>query len=340
MVFHYLTWNLGSFSADTALERLGIYGVSIFYVLSGLTLYLVYNHKMKSWPDLRSFFIKRIYRIFPLLWLVTIAACIVSGKMPNLFDLFLNLTGLFGFLEWDVYFSAGIWSIGNELVFYVFFPLFVWTARKTNAPLLVLSVFIFSIYLYFAFITLDPATTLNDQWRNYINPLNQVFLFLSGFLIGKFAKDLRMSLPVSLSFILAGLLVFLFYPASGDTISLVTGVNRLVFTAAAIAICFGFFKMSFKLSDVVHRPLSILGEASYSVYLLHPVVYWIGHWFFSKFADHVYNFPWYSRVVITMITTLVLSVIVYQYFEKHFMRKGAARARVVTEEVLDFEKTS
>ena len=104
------------------------------------------------------------------------------------------------------------------------------------------------------------------------------------------------------------MLLFLFYPTSSDTISLVTGIDRLVFTVAAVLICFGFFKMSVRLNDVVHKPLSTLGEASYSVYLLHPVIYGIGNWFFAKFADHVYNFPWY---------------LVYQYFEKYFMSKGA-----------------
>jgi len=42
--------------------------------------------------------------------LATIIAIILSGKMPNPFDLFLNLSGLFGFVKWDAYFSPGIWS--------------------------------------------------------------------------------------------------------------------------------------------------------------------------------------------------------------------------------------
>ena len=125
MIYHYFSWISGSFSADTFMARVGIYGVSVFYVLSGLTLYYVYYDKMKpSRQDITSFFKKRLFRLFPLLWLVTIAAIFLSKEMPNFYNLFLNLTGLFGFIKWDIYFSTGVWSISNELVFYVFFPLF------------------------------------------------------------------------------------------------------------------------------------------------------------------------------------------------------------------------
>jgi peptidoglycan/LPS O-acetylase OafA/YrhL len=113
--------------------RLGIYGVSIFYVLSGLTLYYVYYEKIKpSKEDIISFFKKRVFRIFPLLWLVTIIAILLSRKMPGFTNLFLNLSGLFGFLRWDKYLSPGVRSIGNELVFYIFFPFFILSIKSSN----------------------------------------------------------------------------------------------------------------------------------------------------------------------------------------------------------------
>lgn len=183
MIYHYLCWTVGEFSADTFMGRVGIYGVSIFYILIGLTLYYVYYDKMQpNFQEVFGFFRKRIFRIFPLLWLVTFIAIVLTRSIPNFLDLFLNLSGLFGFVKWQVYFSAGVWSIGNELVFYVFFPFFILFA-KSNKPLFVgLCTIIFSLYLYFAFARLNPQLSLGSQWKDYINPLNQVFLFLSGFL--------------------------------------------------------------------------------------------------------------------------------------------------------------
>lgn len=119
MLYHLMTWNNGVYSGQSVLGRIGIYGVSIFYILSGLTLYYVYYNKMSPTAhEVIIFFKKRILRIFPLLWLVTIVSILMHRKLPDINNLILNLTGLFGFIKWDTYFSPGVWSIGNELVFY------------------------------------------------------------------------------------------------------------------------------------------------------------------------------------------------------------------------------
>ena len=82
MVYHYLSWTLGLFTADSIMGRIGIYGVSIFYILSGLTLHYVYYEQMiPSKKDVLNFFKKRFFRIFPLLWLVIIVTTRSSKKI-------------------------------------------------------------------------------------------------------------------------------------------------------------------------------------------------------------------------------------------------------------------
>jgi exopolysaccharide production protein ExoZ len=323
MIYHYLTWTLGKYDASTFMGRLGIYGVSIFYVLSGLTLYYVYYNKMKpSKDEIISFFKKRVFRIFPLLWLVTIVAILLSKKVPDFGDLSLNLSGLFGFVKWDTYFSPGVWSIGNELVFYVFFPFFVFFAKSSKSVLTILSGVIFGLYLYFAFFKLSQDQTLGEQWRNYVNPLNQVFLFLGGFLIGLLLHKLKLSTAIVLLMMFTGLGLFIFYPVSGDSIHLVTGINRLIFTACCFLICISFYKITFTLPSVIHKPLTLLGEASYSVYLLHPIIYTLTGIAFKFIGNHVYVFPESVRLLTAVGSTLLISYFVYQYFEKYFMKLG------------------
>lgn len=325
MIYHYLSWTLGKFSADTFMGRLGIYGVSIFYVLSGLTLYYVYYDKMKpSKEDIVSFFKKRIFRIFPLLWLVTIVAIILSRKSPDFYSLFLNLSGLFGFIKWDTYFSAGVWSIGNELVFYAFFPFFILFSKSYKPLMALLAITILGLYLYFAFNKLNQDLTLSEQWRNYVNPLNQVFLFLGGFLIGRFLHNVKIKNSIVITLLLLGLILFIFYPVTGDTINLVTGVNRLIFTACCFLICISFYKMTFTLPKFIHKPLTLLGEASYSVYLLHPIVYSVTGIALTISSKYLFHFPESVRLIISVISTLIISYFVYQRFEKYFMKLGMA----------------
>lgn len=316
MVFHYMSWTVGEFTADTFLGRVGVYGVSIFYILSGLTLYFVYAGKMNiNKADLLSFFKKRIFRIFPLLWLVTIAAVILSKKIPNFFDLFLNLSGLFGFIKWDTYFSAGVWSIGNELVFYVFFPFFILFSQKSKLLLALLTLILFTLFSYFAFFKLDPTQSLDNQWFIYVNPLNQVFLFLSGFLMGLLFNKVSFNDTNVIILLIISFTGFVFYPVSGDNINLVTGINRIVFTLLCFTICFTFYKLKSTLPSYIHSPLTLLGEASYSVYLLHPIIYKI-----TGFLKYTLHFSDVLRLVVAGILTLIISYFTYKYFEKYFMR--------------------
>ncbi|HKO80324.1 MAG TPA: acyltransferase, partial [Chitinophagaceae bacterium] len=166
MLFHYLSWSIGNYSAQTVVGKIGIYGVSIFYVLSGLTLYYVYHNKMSpSKKDISVFMKKRMFRIFPLLWLATIASILLSKQLPDTIQLILNLTGVFGFLDWNANLAIGAWSIGNELVFYIFFPFFILFLKRSKAALVILSIAIAGIYFYFAFEVLSTEKSLEEQWR-------------------------------------------------------------------------------------------------------------------------------------------------------------------------------
>lgn len=328
MIYHYSTWMTGQYAAGSFIGRLGIYGVSIFYVLSGLTLFYVYQNKLSfHLNSIAQFFKKRIFRIFPLLWFVTIMAIVLSKHSPDLIKLALNFTGLFGFVDWDGYFTTGAWSIGNELVFYVFFPFFILFANKSKISLAILSLLIFGIYIYFAFYILDDTKTLTQQWRNYVNPLNQVFLFLGGFLIGLTFKNLSIKSWLSISMIIGGVILFIFYPAEGNTIVLVSGINRLIFTFCCFLICLGFYKLSFKLPSFLDKPLTLLGEASYSVYLLHPIVFAIVGVGIGYVGKHFFIVPLALKFGLCVLFTLVFSYFVYIYFEKYFMRLGQSKKK-------------
>jgi exopolysaccharide production protein ExoZ len=323
MMSHYLAWTSGGiFMADTFLGRTTVYAVAIFYTLSGIVLYHVYYDKMlPTASDVLSFARNRIFRIFPLLWFTNFAAILLSKKVPDPFDLSLNLSGLFGFFKWDVTYSAGIWSIGNELVFYFFFPFFVLFTKSYKPLMFLLGAVIFGMYLYFAFVVITPNKPLAEQWRNYINPLNQIFLFLLGFLIGLLFHKVKTKTAVNTTMLVCGFALLIFYPACGDPVILVTGFNRLLFTFFIFLICFGFYKMSFDVPAIIHKPLKLLGDASYSLYLLHPLVYCA----LGMFAgEYLANWNHLLRFLFLLVLAFAVSFLVYHYFERYFTRKASA----------------
>jgi exopolysaccharide production protein ExoZ len=321
MIYHYSSWSFGRYDAGDTLGRIGIYGVSIFYVLSGLTLYHVYYENMNGTKeDLKQFYIKRIFRIFPLLWLTIFMDSLLRLKMPDLYTLFLNLTGLFGIIKWDAYIGTGVWSIGNELSFYLFFPVFIILAKRNRIAFFLLSTVLLAVYIYFAYFKLPQYVTFEgDAWYYYIHPLNQVFLFLGGFLIGWVFEKRDVNVYVLTGLAIAAMTLFILYPVDGERVNMIKGNTRIAFTTICFVLCFCFYKMKVNLPSWIDTPLSKLGEYSYSLYLLHPLV-----WYFFGYVKLILPLPPIVKFIICVVISLIASRIVYLRYEKFFMGKGKA----------------
>lgn len=136
---HYNPAPVGTFA--NRLFHQGYIGVSVFFVLSGFLIYHRYGNDYLgrinwSW---RRYFQNRFARIFPLyilLLLVTIAVRAQMRHPMRLFEIALNLTLLKGFSK--TYAFSGIaqsWSLTVELCFYLMAP-FLFVALKRWGPLL------------------------------------------------------------------------------------------------------------------------------------------------------------------------------------------------------------
>ena len=323
MLFHYYGDIFGKLGPNDFLGKVGVYGVTIFYVLSGLTLYHVYHEKLTAnIASIKKFFLKRVIRIHPLLILSTVLTLVIFKSFGNYnaSTLFLNFTGLFGLLDWSNYITQGAWSIGNELVFYLFFPVFVLTFKFKKIIFYLFFLLLFSIYLYFTFYVIKPGVDTENIWHNYVNPLNQVFYFLGGFSIGAFFSKKYINPIVSYALLFAAVITFTLYPINGtDEALLFTGFNRIAFTLMCYTACLSLYKLNFTLPLIFDKPIRLLGEISYSVYLLHIVCLKLTQYGFAKagLSSESWIF-FFSAIAIT----IVVSYLVYTYYEMFFMRKG------------------
>ncbi len=324
MCYHMQLLNFGEADAATALARIKIYGVAIFYILSGLTLYKVYvkNFTFKSSGD---FYKKRVFRIAPLLLLATAITYLLQYSQHNisLVKLVANLAILPGMLRPDLFIANGAWSIGNECCFYLFFPVMLVLARQ-NKFYLWFSIFISgAVFIFFSLNVMQPAQTLGSQWANYVNVLNQFFLFAAGMGLAALPQPaawLKKCAPAGIVCLL--LLIFL-YPVQGEPVMLVSGDTRLVLTGFVAALCYCFYIADFSfLPRAVQWSLHTLGEISYSIYLLHPLVYLT-----LKKVLPAGTSP-YSLIACTVLFTLPLSYAVYNRFEKYFVSLGKKDLRL------------
>lgn len=322
MCYHMYLFTYGETDASSVLARIKIYGVIIFYVLSGLTLYKVYaNNFTFNKPVLTDFYIKRFFRIVPLLWMASILTMVFNYE-PTYFTLkklIANITVVLGAFKPETFIAKGAWSIGDELFFYMLFPCLLWLVKFNKWLFWSFMGIALILLCYFTFYKLNPGIRLGEQWANYVNPLGHVFYFGAGIALGtidgteKFGKW-------ALVAILSVCALIVFYPVSnGDPVVLVTGYNRLILSAFVIVLCFLFYKCNFEfLPRIVKNALHTLGAISFSVYLIHPIIYAVLKSLLSVFSE-----PNTAVLIsLTMVLTLVLSFYNYNYFEKYFIKRG------------------
>jgi peptidoglycan/LPS O-acetylase OafA/YrhL len=232
----------------------------------------------------------------------------------------LNYSLLFGFVDPAAYLTTGAWSIGNEMVFYALFPVILLLAQRSAFALPLIALVTVALAGYFASYALDETLLLSAQWSIYINPLNQLFLFVAGILIGAYGRDFEPGprlRQVGIGLLVGSLLVFEFTPASGNLIRIVTDWNRLILSAASILIVAAVFLLKPKLWQTPSRLLGFLGQGCYSIYLLHPVVALPIVFAFARLG-----FENVAGYIVSIFATLVLSHYTFKYLEQPMMEAG------------------
>lgn len=276
LVFHFDKWLSGSWDAATLQGRLGVYAVSVFFILSGLTLSLVYENRLQltvaSWKE---FYVKRFFRIFPLLWMATAATILLDDAPRSTSAILLNFSGLFGFVNPAADIATGAWSIGCELVYYMAFPTLLLLYRYVRS----LFWFAFGSTLvcgaWIAFAWFSPeASAQSEWWSGYVQAANHAFFFVGGMAVG-LSKGPCAKWPVSYWRALLLLCAWLFacWPIGHEPYQLVSGAHRVLFSGLSLVGVAAFFHSKLEIKGAAHSLLAWLGAVSYSLYLLHPLVF-------------------------------------------------------------------
>ena len=251
-------------------------GVPLFYTLSGFVLTYGYVKNIGYEKNaVISFYLRRIFRIAPLFYFMLIAWLFIDwylwSKTFSLEILFLNLIFFFGLVpgEHESIVWAG-WSIGIEMLFYLFFPITTILVRGKRG----------SIIAFFIACFLSAAT--NHALQNasigsyaYMNLVTHLPFFMAGIVCyytwseNKFAKHW------------IGWVLFLgVFPASAwltseKTYLLLTNIHfgAIERNAWAIVFCMLILSACLVTNPILERgPLHRLGKLSFSVYLTHPMI--------------------------------------------------------------------
>jgi peptidoglycan/LPS O-acetylase OafA/YrhL len=305
--------------------------VPLFFAISAFSLAYSYNERMNCMEDIKFFYIKRFFRLAPLFYAVLIveylATYIMYKHLFSGYELLLSLTYTFPFipgkhesLVW------GGWSLGVEWIFYIIFPVMVCFLNNKKTTFLA---WFISLILSIN-IQKDMAITQPElQSFYYMNIIKHLPYFVVGIGVSHYFKEFKMLAIqwTSKSRVISGSIILL-------TILGVVGYFRLgLYPAIYYELVASIMWFVLLGASIIGLPRVLdnsftrfLGKASYSIYLLHPIVV-IGFRTcgFFKYIEKTVEEPTVVFLIISAITigsTFIISALSFKYIETSGMKFG------------------
>ncbi|MES2417273.1 MAG: acyltransferase [Bacteroidota bacterium] len=338
VVFHHIElFKSKDFKASlfsTPLEyftaHIGKNGVYLFFVLSGfLITYLLLQEKNNfKTINLLKFYFRRIFRIWPLYYLIILISFLLIPLLANEFEIFKGTPYFFDRITDPVNYSSSsllcylfflpnlaihfnyivvgssqTWSVGVEEQFYILWPLLILFFKKKYMPFAFLGIII--IMPFFSYFILP---IFSFEYMS-IGALGGYTLFYFPDLIKTFFKKRSL-----IYFLIIGLILFF----------MSIGLVHNYIQSIILAVLFIALILNTVTSDSKHifssSAFSFIGKISYGVYMYHPFLMFLIFPIANRYFEAngiVYNVFLYFFIP---GLSILLSHLSYKYFELKFIK--------------------
>jgi len=303
--------------------------VTFFFVLSGFVMALAYFRR--DHIDLGAYWWARFARIFPVYGVALLMMVVYALWQHGQFDPLAVMLNLLFLQAWVSPYPLSVnspgWSLSVEMFLYLVFPLAVLLIRRYR----VAQWLVFAVALGTWLVTqLLLIAALNLGWyQGYPSLSHDLIVYfppvhLGSFLLGVAGgiwfvsrPDRVMANPVSLLLIAASFGLIVAMLQDGLSIQAWVGL-KLPFESSFMALPFLLFIVSMAschaplIGVFSARPLVLLGEASYSLYILQIPMHHVYMWL----TNHLVEPDPVSRFVGLLLFLVVVSVLSFVYFEK------------------------
>lgn len=298
---------------ESSIIKYGVWGVELFFVISGFVISLPFFIKIKSknYKILtKEFFIKRIRRIEPP-FVISLLIIYLLSLTINRFSFIDSIDNLIATLfyvhkiiyaEWSII-NPITWSLETEIQFYIIIPI-IFSAlskvKKSHIYLLTSFIFIFSIFLNSSDL-LGP--NLNKSLLVYGHlfilgiMLSYIYVY-SNYLLIK-SKIFDLIFPISF---------FLIYEAKILEYPILLDIGIFVLFISV-------FKSNIFNKIFCRNIFVIIGGMCYSIYLLHYAVLESAH----KFLKYIQVQNYLIVNILSIVAVALISSLFFLYIEKPFM---------------------
>jgi peptidoglycan/LPS O-acetylase OafA/YrhL len=287
----------------------GALGVSFFFVLSGFILKHVSGREEVDWLH---FYRRRMARVLPMHYLtLTVWTLMFFSGWGNPLQDKLNsgvanvfvIHSFFNGPLFNLGFNAVSWSISVELFFYAIFP---WLYQEKRAVFIVLA-----YAILFATIPKSLSNGINAAWPSffYLNPLSRLFEFSGGIALYQFYTACKPDRTIASC--LQALSIFLLLGSIYATNGNDTHHRNLL-----LLLPFGLVIVSFAWEGIFQKaistkPLILLGEASFSLYMIHHMLFRVLDPIFERQA-----FPPTLALFLAVTASIIFSIALFYLFER------------------------
>ncbi|WP_394782014.1 acyltransferase family protein [Undibacterium sp.] len=340
------------------IARYGYQGVALFFVISGYCMFAAAEKTVASNHKPSQFLMRRIIRVFPPFWLSIVVVVLMpylleglsalhSGKFSQPFPLWLQ----FSSMDWlqlltltKIFSSQGgdlqevfspvnsvYWTLAIEFQFYL--VIYVAMHFRSIWKKILACIFLISLVTFFL-PYIDYKGFFIQFWPSFSFGVLLRILHQMGVTPSTVFRDREKLISLSASSALFILVLVSIFVEPCAIAFFCSKVPNLTFTMAsgfsAVLLWFlgGVEHSSRRAPDRVHieksfwlwvlLPFSWLGQASYSVYLLHGKLYQLPEMFIRQFVS--LNNIAYPLLV--LLTTIAMCIVFYRIFEKPFQHGG------------------
>jgi len=317
-----------------SIVKIGYYGVHLFFFISGYCLSSSIFYRNEK--TLKYFYIRRIFRIVPLYFIIGIFFYfiwrlflnyyynndfLIDYSIYNFKNLISNIFFIHGFvISANNNIVPGGWSIANEMFYYILFPLIISFFKKEEKILfffkqilLLTLILIFLNYLnYFS----SENNYFSFIFKQTINP---IIFFIFGIFYFNFSnffeKNFKMFFLYSLLFFLILFFIYIFYK------------NIFIRYLILILAFFNIF-LILKITRLNKKILPFIinyGKASYGAYLSHFfIIELLSVFLVEKYLNFIISpkLIFFVLFFMTLFLTYIVSMIINLTLEKKFINLG------------------
>ncbi len=299
-------------------------GVDFFFLISGFLITYLLLHEKKSLGkiNIKNFYIRRILRIWPLYFLIVLLTPLLirlsDESQPdywwtvffmNNFYTINNLGAEFPFVHF--------WSVCIEEHYYLFWPLIIAFVPYNRLPLC------FSLIIISSIVFRALAFSYSPDWYMHISysTFSKMDVLAIGSWLGYLHMEGKTGVQVNkiaqILFILLFLLVLFIGKSQAGTLFLVC-FKKYIFIGGFVFIFMNYMFnpksfLVFKSKNLIHY----LGKISYGIYMYHNILF---PFIIKKIMWPMGNSNFYLFIGIYFSLILLLSIISYELFEKHFLK--------------------